>query len=477
MKTVLVLINGYGMASKDSYDIDPKGELVPNLNNIASKYIYEPIETHVSNFRDGVRNFCLNLDQMYNYSIYDEVINEENAKDNPFFKQIKADIDSRNGKTHVFMFVDNSEKIVEQFNLFLNEINKEKKKKVFVHVVLTSNNFEDYKAIIQILSKLNISFEGKAEIGMVVGFSTLANSCPVPDVNYFFKIFISEVAEKWTSFTQKLEVSQTLKQAPNQLKAFVVNSGFGLEKDDRVIFWNYDRIDLKNFITNLRNIKYGTEPNRFTFYSLFEVVCSEKIPFHLNTKPCPSSLSANLAKMGSSALVITKKNDINIFNYFANGCQNVVSQNVKFIEGDNYLFKPTDLLNIINSYQEELMIITYTIESAKTVEELQTLIHNIDIMIGNIYENSQGSKYSMIVSSLYGMNKTLSNAKQEICTLNFTGRVPFIYVDDFVTRRDYLVRAGSITDLGPTCYKAIKKELNFDSLVSKKSGIYKLFFK
>ena len=57
----------------------------------------------------------------------------------------KADIDSRNGKTHVFMFVDNSEKIVEQFSLFLNEINKEKKEvKGFALIKSVEEKTPDY---------------------------------------------------------------------------------------------------------------------------------------------------------------------------------------------------------------------------------------------------------------------------------------------------------------------------------------------
>ena len=73
------------------------------------------------------------------------------------------------------------------------------------------------------------------------------------------------------------------------------------------------------------------------------------------------------------------------------------------------------------------------------IEELKQLLHNIDIMIGNIYENSRGSKYSIVISSLYGINKTMNNDKGEICNVIFNEKLPLIFIDDFITKKDYLI--------------------------------------
>ena len=75
------------------------------------------------------------------------------------------------------------------------------------------------------------------------------------------------------------------------------------------------------------------------------------------------------------------------------------------------------------------------------------------------------------------MNKTLTTEKDNPCQVIFTGKVPFLYIDDFITKKNYLVAPGTINDLFKTAYKSINKDYKGDSLVEKKNGLYKLFFK
>ena len=72
-----------------------------------------------------------------------------------------------------------------------------------------------------------------------------------------------------------------------------------------------------------------------------------------------------------------------------NGLQNVSNPKINYIEFDNYLYKPNELLSIINTYDHELMIINYSIDDVNTFEELKQKLHNIDTMLGNVYENSK----------------------------------------------------------------------------------------
>ena len=67
---------------------------------------------------------------------------------------------------------------------------------------------------------------------------------------------ITEVGERWQSFKQKLDVSYGTKKAPTSIKPFVVNNGFALSNNDLVMIWNYDNIDLTNFINGIKAINY-----------------------------------------------------------------------------------------------------------------------------------------------------------------------------------------------------------------------------
>lgn len=474
MKTVMILVNGFGVETKNSYSIYSK-ELMPNIDNLTKTYLFEPIKTNVSNIYDGYRNFSLNIGEMYNYSIFEQNNVDNKMLSNEVYLNLKNEFNTRKTKLHVFLFVDNSFKIVEQVKTLLKDINIDKNKKLYIHIVLTSNNFNDCNEISSILSSLSVELEDYAKIGLVFGLSNILNSVSVVDMNYFFKILISEVAEKWQAFTQKFEVSKGLKQSPNTMKPFVVNSGFSIEKDDLFLFWNYDKVDLTNFITTLYNLKYGEEGNTFKYYSLFELNNSN-IPSMLRYQVAHNCLANHMKTINTKALILAKKDNVPVLNYYINGLQSISSPNIEFIEADNYLFKPTELLNIINSTQDELIIINYSIEGTKNIEELTSLLHNIDIMVGNIYENSKGSKYSLIISSLYGFNVVLQNQKGEICNVDFTGKVPLIFIDDFITKRNYLIESGTINDLSNVCYKNIKRDYNVHSIVTKKNALYKLFF-
>ena len=93
---------------------------------------------------------------------------------------------------------------------------------------------------------------------------------------------ITEMGEKWTSYKQKLDFSYGTKSAPSGVKPFVVNSGFSVGNNDLFMIWNYDNIDISNFINGVKLIDYGTVTNNILFYSLFKVTYKEDIKHILN---------------------------------------------------------------------------------------------------------------------------------------------------------------------------------------------------
>ena len=56
-------------------------------------------------------------------------------------------------------------------------------------------------------------------------------------------------------------------------------------------------------------------------------------------------------------------------------------------------------------------------------------------------------------------------------------KVPFMYIDDFITKKDYLVAPGTINDIFKTVYKTINKDSKWNLIVEKKNLLYKLFYK
>ena len=475
MRTILFLINGFGIETKDSYSIYDE-KLMPNFDKLSKKYMFSSLTTNVYDTIKGFRNMSLETNELYNYGIYSRDSVSGKIAANPTVSLINKSLIERKSKLHLFCFVDTSLKIVENLKHFLTLINKEHDKKIYLHIILTSSNYEDYPSILDVLSKINIELGELATIGMVMGLSNILNNVVQTDMNFLLRTMISEVGERWSSFKQKLDFSYGTKSAPLSVKPFVVNSGFGFNHDDIMMIWNYDNLDISNFINGIKAINYGDKQNIISFYSLFPVTYKDEIPHVLDYEVAKNSLATNMKGLGFKSLIICERDEVNGINYYLNGLERVNNPDISFICLDDKLFDIKTIISVINGYKHELLVINYNITDASTVEELKEKLAKIDTVIGAIHDNSMHESYSIIISSLYGMNKTLNSSTGEICNIKYV-KVPIVYIDNFITKKDYLINDGDISDLFKVCYKSINKDYPGVSLVEKKNILYRLVFK
>lgn len=475
MRAVLFLINGFGIEAKESYSIYD-ASIMPNFDKLSTKYMFAKLNSSVFNTIDGFRSMSLEMNDLYNYGIYTRNIPSGKIAADPTVASINNILKNKQNKLHLLCFVDTSMQIVDNLKHFLSLINKEKDKKIFIHVVLTSNNYLDFPKIFEVLSKMNVALEGMASIGMVMGLSNVLNSNPIVELNFLLRNMITEMGEKWASFKQKLDFSYGTKSAPSSVKPFVVNSGFALGSSDAFMIWNYDNIDITNFIDGVRMIDYGETPNTITFSSLFPVTYKENIPHVLDFEVANNSLASNMKGLGFKSMITCERDEIQAINYYVNGLQMVNNPDISFICLDDRKLDPATVVSVINSYPQELMVISYNIQEVATVEELKTLLTKIDAVVGAIYDNTAKNSYNIIISSLYGMKKVLPNASGELCNIVYS-KVPIVYIDNFITKKDYLINDGDIKDLFKVCYKSMKKEYPGESLIVKKNILYRLIFK
>ncbi len=473
MRTVLLLINGFGIETKDSYSVYDE-KTMPNFDKLAKQYMFSSLESTAANTIDGFRSMSLEMNELYNYSIYTRDMAKVIAS--PTVAAINKTLVERKSKLHLFCFVDTSLSIVDNLKHFLTLINKEQDKKIFLHIILTSNNYEDYPKILDVLSKINIELGELASIGMIMGLSNILNSNPQIEMNFLIRTMISEVGERWSSFKQKLDFSYGTKSAPISVKPFVVNSGFGIGENDLMMVWNYDNLDISNFINSIRSINYGDKPNTITFFSLFPITYKESIPYILNFEVAKKSLATNMKGLGFKSLVLCNRNEINGINYYLNGMQMVSNPDISYICLEDKIYDIPTVLSVVNTYKQDLLVINFDITKFSSVEELKQLLTKIDSVIGAIYDNTNKEDYCIIISSLHGMNKTVNSISGEICNIRYV-KVPIVYIDKFITKKDYLVNSGDISKLFKTCYKSINKKYPGESLVTKKNLLYRMVFK
>ncbi len=474
MRTILFLINGFGIENKDSYSVY-NAELMPNFEKLINRYIFSSVESNLHSVYEGYRNMSLEINELYNYHIFNRELANNNLFNNDVYNNIVNELNTRE-KAHLFCFVDTSPSIVDNLKEYLKKINPNHDKKIFLHLVLTPTNYEDYPMILEVLSKINIDLNEYATIGLVLGLEYLLNSNPLVELNFLLKMLITEVGEKWQSFKQKLDVSYGTKKAPSSVKPFVVNNGFSLGNNDLCLIWNYDNIDISNYINGIKNINYNDKTNNIVFYSLFPVTYEKPIPYMLNYETSPISLSQNMKGLSFKTLVLTQADTVTGINYYLNGLSNNNNTDITYIAIDNCQYDTTTLLNILNSYKQDFVIMNYDISSSQTIEELKDQLSKIDAVLGSICTYMETNSLSLIISSLYKINKNLNNDSGEICHV-FYSKSPLIYVNNFASKKDYLINEGKTNDLFRLCYKTINKDYPGGTILIKKNFLYRMIYK
>ena len=473
MKTVLFLLNGFGIESKGSYSVYNE-TLMPTFDNLTRKYMFSKLESNVRNINDAYRNMSLEIDSLYNYNIYSRETN--NIAVNKTVLDIQKDLLERKSKLHIFCFIDTSFKILDNIKHFLKTINKEHDKQIYLHMVLTSNSYDDYDSIVEVMSKINMDTVDYAKIGMVLGLGNMLNTLSMTDLNFFLRNLVSEGGEKWSSFKQKLDVCYGMKTSPLMVNPFVVNNGFGIQENDLFLIWNYDNVDITNFINGVKEIEYK-EKNNIKFYSLFPITYSEQIPYILNFEVAKKSLITNMKGLSFKTLVIAKSDDIRGINYYLNGMQMINNPDITYLRIEDVLYNGDLLVRIINKYPQDFIIVNYDITDVNTIEELEERLKNIDNVIGKVYENTSLNSYNIVISSLYGINKTLTKVSTgEICNIIYN-RVPMVYVDKLISKKIYMIMDGKISDIFRLCYKSINSKYLGTTIVNKKNFLYRIIYK
>ena len=185
-----------------------------------------------------------------------------------------------------------------------------------------------------------------------------------------------------------------------------------------------------------------------------------------------------LQTIGAKCLVMDKKENCAIINYYMTGLRNVIDDSLKYLPvDDNILFDGDKLLELLKKYDKDLVIINYEIESCKNLEQIQEKLNKIDNIIGILDKYIRENKYAVYITSFYGIEKDVYNKKQELCKINFSGRSPLIIDDEGIVAANYSVSEGSLYDLANSIYTSINPKHKEPGLLKKKSSLLSFLYK
>ena len=164
--------------------------------------------------------------------------------------------------------------------------------------------------------------------------------------------------------------------------------------------------------------------------------------------------------------------------YYFTGQRNIIDEDLKFLPTDDgFIYDPNKMLEVVKSCNKDLIIINYEINTCKTIEEIKERLTKIDAVIGVLDTYIRENHYSMFITSLYGLQVNLYNQKQELCKVNFSGKVPLIIDDEVINLAQFTVSEGSLYDLANSIYQNINNDYKITGLIKRKSSLLSFLYK
>ncbi len=475
-KNILMLINGFGVEQRDSYDIY-SAELMPNMDKLTKEGLFSSLSSKDLDYKSGYRSFSIGIKESLSYSIVENSLSNDSYKNSQVLKYLYSQLGTESEtKLHIFCFWDN-DRTVEQLLTYLKDMKLNIKTKIFIHLIMTQRSLSDYKDIDRCFTTLNYELGDQVKLGVVAGEQHLENLLAFKD---FIKTLVAEAGEKWKDLSKKTDVLLQSKTIPAKARTFAVNPGYGVNDGDFFLFFNYSNVDVTRYIKEIDVQKYRKlDSSTIKAYSLFPVKCDvRQIPFMFNFAVSSTYALKSLESIGAKAIVLAEKDKCPYINYYMTGLRNTVSENLKYLSvDDGFIYDPDKVIATIKAYPQELIIINYEIETCKNVGEIEDRLKSIDAIIGKVSEYTLANNYGFFLSSLYGIEKEMYNNKNELCKVNFSVRVPVVVYDKGLPGGSYSLNEGTTYDLFNAIIHNINPVFENSGIIKKKSGIMSIFFK
>ena len=457
-KTILFLMNGFGIEQLNSYNVY-NAKLMPNLDSYTKHYLFTQIESKAYNLTSGYRTFSTASTLPLSYSLIDNYYNNfnENKNLNFYLNTIRPE-----GKVQLFLFCE-SENSLQHIRKFCDFI-KQKNNKIYLHLVLTSHNTNNYKEIEKIINKISYDFKD-IKIGIILGINALTSL----NLTSLMNLFQNEVGEKWKEITKKISYLTTSKVQPKDVKEFYMNEGFKFDVNDSIFFFNYEYCNVSNFISYVSKIN-----NINDYCSMFQM---EGVKYPMFAYPSSGiSMDNSLKKIEAKTLILSNSENIKEINYYCNGLKNEISDNICFSKTDDGL-NPSMLKSIIKDSNYDLVIINFPVDNVTSISELNDKLSKLDSMLKVVHDICEENRITLFISSLYGMQKELIIDNFTKANVDFSTKVPFIVIDPIFNKTNFFLSPGNIYTLANTAYTNINSKNDGEVLIKKKSFVVKMLKK
>ena len=155
-KTVLFLMNGFGVETNKSFEVYSK-EVMPTFDKLISAYPFKLVhvageliganEGETSNFKNGYHNFSTFGNQDSKFDILKKKIELGEFQNNQVINDSIDVAVKNNSRLHVMFTLGNivNEERYEQFNIFVEKAISKGIKEIYMHLVLGDSSLADLR--------------------------------------------------------------------------------------------------------------------------------------------------------------------------------------------------------------------------------------------------------------------------------------------------------------------------------------------
>ena len=476
-KSTIFLINGLGIEKPGSYSISLDQDM-PNLCRTKETSFFTTAITNSLEYRSAYQQFFMGDTYKMELDYIKENILNNNLVNNPVYQSFASNVSNQEAKLHIFL-EPTTERVVEQINDLVSNLNLPKNKKVYIHLLLPQLTVDDYNKLTEIINYIKYHIDERINVGFVIGKEYLSEKLTVDEKKQMCKLLFYCSAERWIRTEEKLQSLKEQNIIPCKAAGFCANNDCYIQNNDTILFFNTRREDYDKFITSI----YGNAqeviknaPINIPVYSLLKLYSQYNINSFAENINYENSLSNNLQKYNKKALILTNREHVNLINFYANGLNQVNNPNIVFMILDESLYDYNTVVNIIDNSDYDLIIFDYFMDTSSTINNLKIGLRNIDKVLGNVVVCSE-NKHSLFITSLFGLKKELPLAdyNSEKVLLDYEMQIPIFFYDYTYPASKYSLFPGDTNLILSSALWCLTNDPHIESLIRQKGLLKNLF--
>lgn len=478
-KSVIFLINGLGVEKAGSYSID-LDQVMPNLAKTRETSFFTTAVINSLEYRSAYQQFFLgdthHMELMY---LKEHIINDK-INENPVYQNFVKDVSIPNSKLHVFLEPTN-DKIVEEINDLINTLTLEDKKEIYLHLLLTQQTVNEYQKLINTIDYIKFHINSHITVGFIIGKELLSEELTREEVITIRNLFFYCSAERWSETDKKLLSLKESNVRPCVVPGFCAINTCNIQNNDTILFFNTNRANYDKYINIIKSEApevFNTEDYSLPIYSMIRLDTKHDIPYFADSIVYESSLSNRLKKANKKCLILEQEENLQLVNFIANGLDYVNNPDIQFMKIDyEQLSKKEMIQAIIDQSEYDLIIFDFHMDVSKDINYLKGQLGKIDFVLGLVAEACV-NKYSLFITSLYGLKKTLPLAEynSEMVTIDYEMQIPIFFFDYRYIRSKYFLLPGETNDILSSALHCISGDDQFPTLI-KERGLIKNILK